>query len=320
MHMISYDKTLINNIINSGINNELSKEVMDIINNLTEMVGDPEYIKTPQFEKIYKNDKTDNSDTVNKNYNKFKKKNDSVEWNNFRNFEITDIKKKHGIGQYMDIIRKYLNKMTDKTYLISREKIIETLDLIIKIATNDELLEINDSMFNIVSNNIFFSVMYASLYKDLIQKYDFLKDKITNSLLNYKKAIIDIKYIDSIEDYDKFCENNKANENNRALLLFYVNLMKQDIIERKIIIDIINFLYGRFFKLMEEKDNKGEIEELSELLFLLIKNSYEKINECDDWNNIYSNIELISKLKSKDKPSISNKAIFKHMDILDEIN
>ena len=311
MPIIRYDKILINNIIKNNINCDLSEEVIGIIHNLEEMVSDPEYIKTPQFDKVYKSDR---------NYNKLKKKNDVTEWNNIRNFEITDIKKKEGIGQYMDIIRKYLNKITDKTYLTSREKIIETLDLIVKIATNDELIEINESMFNIVSNNIFYSVMYASLYKDLVQKYDFLKNMINSSLSNYKKAIMDIKYIDSMEDYDKFCENNKSNENNRALLLFYVNLMKEDIIERRQIIDIINFLYERFFELIEQENKKGEIEELSELLYLLIKNSYEKINNCDDWNNIYSNIELISKLKTKDKVSISNKAIFKHMDILDEFN
>jgi hypothetical protein len=315
--MIRYNKTQINNIIKNSIDSKLSEEVIEIINNLTEMVGDPEYIKTPQFEKVYKGDKGDKMD---RNYNKFKKKNDIVEWNGLRNFEITDIKKKQGIGQYMDIIRKYLNKMTDKTYLTSREKIIETLDLIIKIADDDELGEISDSIFGIVSSNIFYSVMYASLYKDLIQKFDILKYKISTSLLNYKQVILDIKYVDAIEDYDKFCENNKINENNRALLLFYVNLMKEDVIEKENIIEIICFLYERFFELIDQENKKGEIEELSELLYLLIKNSYEKINECEDWNKIYSNIEFISKLKSKDKPSISNKSIFKHMDILDEFN
>lgn len=317
MPIIRYDKTFINNILKNSINYELSEEVMANINNLTKLVSDPEYIKTPQFEKTYKSDRQEKYD---KNYNKFKKKSDSNDSTNFRNFEITDIKKREGVAQYIDIIRKYLNKITDKTYLTSREKIIETLELIVKIANNDELIETHNSIFNIISSNIFYSFMYASLYKELLDKFDFFKNYMNTNLLNYKKIIIDIKYIDSSIDYDLFCDNNKINENNRALFLFYVNLMKIDVIENIKIIEIIKYLYERFFELMDIENKKGEIEELSELLYLIIKNSYEKINNSQEWIEIYSNIELISKLKSKDKVSISNKAIFKHMDILDEFN
>jgi hypothetical protein len=309
--ILRYDKDIITNIIKNNINCKLSEEVINIINILTEKVGDPEYIKTPLFEKNERNEKS---------FNKFKKKNEFDNWNINRNFETTDIKKKQGIEQYIDIIRKYLNKMTEKTFLTSREKIIETLDLVIKIATPDELNKISDNIFNIVSGNIFYSVMYASLYQELLNKYSFLVEKFTSSISNYKEIILNIKYVDSNKDYDKFCENNKVNENNRALLLFYVNLMKEEFIEKEKILNMLSFIYEKFFELIEEDNKKGEIEEISEILYLLVKNSYEKINECNNWNNIYSNIEYISKLKSKEKVSITNKAVFKHMDILDEIN
>jgi len=314
--MIKYDKSLITKLVKNN-DYKLSEKVIDIINSLTEKVGDPDYIKTPQFEKLNKNEK---DERVEKYYNKFKKKLDADEWNIIRNFETTDFKKKEGMDQYIDIIRKYLNKMTDKTFLTSQEKIIETLDLICQIATIDELTGISDTVFNIVSSNIFYSEMYASLYKDLFTKYEFFKLRLDNNFVNYKEVIQNIKYVDSNNDYDEFCKNNKLNENNRALLLFYVNLMKKDIINKENIMGMIIYIYEIYFELMEQDNKKGEIEELSELLYILIKNSYEKLNECDDWNNIYSNIEFISKLKIKDKLSITNKAIFKHMDILDEFS
>lgn len=328
MPIIRYDKTQINNIIKNSINCELSDEVVNIIDKLTKMVGDPEYIKTPQFEKTYNSDKREYGDRRDNRdhrdhkdrYNKFKKNTDMDNFNIASSFETREIKKKEGADQYIDIIRKYLNKMTDKTYPTLKDKILETLDLLVKIAEEDELNKISETLFNIMSNNIFFSAMYANLYGDLLKKYDFMKSKMDTSLENYKQLITDIKYVDSVSDYDKFCENNKVNENNRAILLFYVNLMREEVIEKETILEIITFIYDRFFEYMEETNRKNEVEELSELLYLLIKNSHEKLIQCEAWEKINSNIEYISKLKAKDKPSISNKAIFKHMDIIDEFN
>ena len=69
-------------------------------------------------------------------------------------------------------------------------------------------------------------------------------------------------------------------------------------------------------------DNKHSIvSELSELLFIMIKHCYLKCNQpgCEKWSIIFSNLKNISELKNSDKKSITNKAIFKHMDIMDII-
>ena len=71
---------------------------------------------------------------------------------------------------------------------------------------------------------------------------------------------------------------------------------------------------------MDQKDYKPVIDELSEVLFILIVNSNNIIEKSNEWNNIIDNVKLIANLKVTDKLSLTNKSIFKHMDILDELN
>ena len=56
------------------------------------------------------------------------------------------------------------------------------------------------------------------------------------------------------------------------------------------------------------------------MLFIIIKESYDVLKKNhEEWNNIYQKIEAISEMKSNDK-GITNKTIFKQMDLLDIIN
>lgn len=324
MSIIRYNKEIINNIIKGGIKYELSQDVIDLINNLSEKVGDPTYDRTPIFDKSDKSNKFDKPEKFYKNdrgkyYNKFNKKNNDDEFN-LINFETKEIKKKEVIELYIDMIRKYLNKITDKTYASSCEKIYEILDLAITSASDDELDKISTTIFSIVSCNVFYSALYSALYGSLINKYKFFREKLDTNFSNYREIILNIKYVNSNENYDEYCENNKINDNNKALFLFYINLMKENVLTKSDIMDMISYIYEKFFELIEEDNKKGIVEELSEILYIIIKNAYEDINSCENWENIYSKIYYISKLKSKDKLSISTKTIFKHMDILDEFN
>ena len=60
-------------------------------------------------------------------------------------------------------------------------------------------------------------------------------------------------------------------------------------------------------------------------LYIIINQSKEQLcnskNVEESWDAIINNIEFISIMKSKMKeyPSITNKTIFKHMDMLEEI-
>ncbi len=65
--------------------------------------------------------------------------------------------------------------------------------------------------------------------------------------------------------------------------------------------------------------NKEIVDELSENIYIFVTNSNEDLDNEDEWDDIVSEIENVSKLQIKDCPSFTNKTKFKHMDMLDEI-
>ena len=58
------------------------------------------------------------------------------------------------------------------------------------------------------------------------------------------------------------------------------------------------------------------------MIYIVITNSYDKINTWSPENasGIYKKIKVIASLKVKNMPGITNKCIFKHMDLLDELD
>jgi hypothetical protein len=132
-----------------------------------------------------------------------------------------------------------------------------------------------------------------------------------------------IEYVDPKKNYDKFCEYTKMNDNRRAMSLFLVNLMKNNVIEKEEILEIIRNLQKLITKYIGKPDKTNEVEELNENLYIIITNSSQKIKFGVDegTENIVKDIEFITLLKPKMKeyPSITNKTIFKHMDIISEL-
>jgi hypothetical protein len=142
---------------------------------------------------------------------------------------------------------------------------------------------------------------------------------IVEYIANYKENIRDINYIDPNTDYDAFCNYNKSNDRRKSLSLFIVNLMKKGIIEKKVVVDIIIYFQDIIFQYVDLPNKTNEVEEITENLFILVPCSKSVCNDQVEWTMILDNINTISKLKSKDKQSLSSRAIFKYMDILDQL-
>jgi hypothetical protein len=95
--------------------------------------------------------------------------------------------------------------------------------------------------------------------------------------------------------------------------------MKLNVIVPQEIINIIDNLYDIVKVKMEDEGNSTIIEEIGENLFILITNGYPILSKNNDWNQINANIQDMSKIKAKSKPSISHKFYFKCLDIIDAI-
>ena len=107
--MIRYGLDFFEQCERSKMDYNVSQEVIDIINNLAQLVGAPSYVKTPNFKE--------------KNHSRNKKH--KTDWALIRNFKVTKIEKKiEGIEHDMNVLREFLNKMTDKTYEENLREII----------------------------------------------------------------------------------------------------------------------------------------------------------------------------------------------------
>jgi len=307
----SYYRTDYDRIKREGFTFILPVETIETIKKIALNVGAPEYIKTPHFEKRIHRPRVQPKEIT------------DTEWDTLRNFKTTSLEKKKGIELSIDTIRKHLNKMTDKTYDALKTHIIAEIDTIVGTGTevlSEELLvdlnKIGDSIFEIASGNSFYSHMYATFYKELMAKYDFMKIIFTNKIETDVSIFTDFNYCDPNKDYDTFCKNNKTNEKRRALGLFYVNLMLQDIIPVEKIVSMIEELQVELLSCIKKENNVNIVEEMSELIYILIIKGASKLKlQTEAWTEIAERINLVSSMKAKSQPSISNKTIFKYMDI-----
>ena len=329
-------------IKNNGFKCPISPETIAIIQALADKVGAPEYIKTPQFEKREFSDKkeygragTGTGTGGDRHREKPKKSYEFTDdgWDSVRKFKATILVKKEGMGAVIDQIRKHLNKMTEKTYETLRDNIVKEIAGITEgildnqntlAAVEDpefitEINKIGEALFTIASGNSFYSTMYARLYKELMANFTFMKTIFEVNFQKFNTLFSDFTYCDPNKDYDQFCKNNKVNEKRRALSLFYVNLMKEQLIETKAIDQILEQLQTNLLKAVTEPDQKNIVDELGEVIAIIIINGHEQLQGLadDKWETIEEFVKTVAGYKPGSFPSITNKTIFKFMDILE---
>ena len=129
-----------------------------------------------------------------------------------------------------------------------------------------------------------------------------------------------IEYVDPSENYDRFCEINKINEKRKSLASFYFNLMVNGIILKSQIIAITRNLLNNVYNFILIDNKKNEVDELTENIAIVFnKDIIEEFTEerCIDGNTVIAVITILAKCKVKEYPSLSNKTIFKCMDLVE---
>jgi hypothetical protein len=325
--ILKYTLDDINGIIFNGFDYTLSEETLEIISNLALQVGSPDYVKTPVFKKRENPMKTE---TMVKDLNKKGKKNNKnleivndEDWESIRTLQNAKAEEKSGINAQIDTIRVYLNKMSDKNYIDMRNKIIEIIDkFICENVTSEDMLHFSSTIFDIASTNRFYSKIYADLYSELLTKYEMMKDVFKENFNNFIDLFNNIEYVDPTVNYDKFCEINKINERRKSLSTFYVNLMNNGIITKTQIMIITRNLLSQINTFISVEDKKNEVDELTETISILYSKEMYEDDEGDAYElingfTISEIIEKIANSKVKDYKSLTNKSLFKFMDLID---
>jgi len=323
-----YLLTDFDNIKFGGFDYVLETNIIKIISELALQVGSPDYVKTPIFTKRENFNNITNTNINSKdNYGMKRRRGNrnnemcNNEYCESSSFQPTKIEEKSHNSKYIDNIRMNLNKLTDKNVLETKNKIIHDIDKILEEnKTKEEMNNITKTIFDIASLNRFYSEIYADLYSTLINKYEIFHELFEENLVNFMDLFNNIEYIDPSVDYDKFCKINKDNEKRKSLAAFYKNLSKKGIIQKEKIIEITQKLLSMVYTFISEENKKNEVDELMETIAILYDKSLEdEYNYIIVGNNISINefIEKISHSKVKDYKSLTNKTIFKCMDLID---
>jgi len=324
---LRYSLEQFENIIFNGFDYQVPDETIQIISNLAMQVGSPNYDRTPVFKKRENLMKAVPIATVQKDSGK-KRRGKATEilndddWDSIRSFQTTKIEAKTGIEGDFDSIRSFINKMSDKNYIDMRNKIIEVIDKIVSENSETNLSNIGTNIFEVASSNRYYSKIYADLYTDLSEKYNFIREKYQENLKQFISLFSNIEYVDPNENYDRFCEINKINEKRKSLATFYINLMNNGIISKTEIMQITRNLLADVYKFISLENKKNEVEELTETVALLYKKELYEDDEGHEYEQIegYTISEIIERIansKVKDYKSLTNKALFKFMDLID---
>ena len=229
-------------------------------------------------------------------------------------FKATVIGKKDGS---MPEIRACLNKLSEKNYETNKPILLE----LIRKEDPSQLEVIANNIFDIASTNKFFSEIYSKLYKELLKEFDIFGDILQQFVTKFTDTMCNIVYVDPDKNYDDFCAYNKKNDARKATSMFITNLVKKDVLSVQILADIIIRIQTIMNEYMESANRTNEVEEITENLFLLITPNCAQLHgeTADQWTNVLANIQRISQCKAKDHASLTSRAIFKHLDMLDSV-
>ncbi len=328
-------------IFSQDFKSNLTTDVIKIISNLNkEFINSgstPE--QKPFFLKKntdYKNNtKTDNNSTFhsnimlkNKAMNKeICKEADSETWFQPK-LKITKIEKKEGTELIMNEIKISLNKLSNKNFETQKKTIIELINKMLNESNEKEadIKKTSKMIFDIASSNKFYSYLYAELYEILSSEFSEFKLEIYDIMKNHKMIFEKMAFVENNgegEDYDCFCETNKKNDIIRAMTTFILNLNKKDMIHNDDIIEFIIFLQNLVLKYSQEENKTSEIDEITENIYILIKEHDAKLEKNILWEQtVIHNVYKIAQLK-KNEPlttkSLSSRSVFKYMDIIDKI-
>ena len=345
-----------------GFDIKLPDETLALIMDLAQQVGSPTYIKTPVFNKV---DRSTLSSSSNLNQgtdpftsvtdHKRKRRNNrgmeqinDEDWHQIRHFQATQIEKKEGLDCEIDKLRSFLNKMTEKNYENQKQNIVDILTRLLEgLASHEEMMKVGNAIFEIASNNRFYSKLYADLYTGLIRDFEVMKSIFEANLESFMELFKKIEHANADENYDDYCRVNRDNERRKSLSSFFVNLALNGIIPKEKMVLLTKDLLHSVVVSISLENKKCEVDEMIENISILYNKAWFKRSEpsepikrsdklceqdklcdklCDkdkqsdsddEEDEIIKQITTLAYCKSKNYPSLSNKSIFKCMDMIE---
>ncbi len=333
MSTLYYTISDFENIFNAGIDYILPENVKNTFSYLMKELkiteySPPNYNKTTHDATHSRHHASSHGENTKYNDRRKSKQNgkeiSNEDWEALTSFKSTKISVSEGIDKRINEIRVLLNKMSNKNYDTQKEHVLESINEFMKLdpypEKEQDFTKIANTIYDIISVNKFLSELYADLYNTLYNHYDIFKTVLYNKIHNYYESIDKINYADPNKDYDKYCEYVKINDNRKSNAIFFLNLHKKGTISLDKIFNILEFLLKKSILYIDMENKGNELEEITENVFIFAKIGQTSENNPVWENTIYPMIIDISKMKVKEHISLSNRVVFKYMDIIDLID
>jgi hypothetical protein len=175
-------------------------------------------------------------------------------------------------------------------------------------------------LFDIASTNKFYSEIYAKLYKELIETHTVFRYLLVDLVEIFMELDNIPVYIDPDTDYDGFCAYSKACEIRKSTSTFLVNCLKLNVIDSHRVMDVI----CKFIQYVEDKRSlvgfSKCIEEIVENIYIIATMCKPELERIDKWTKfVIPTVNKIISEKSTSFSSMSNRAVFKLMDLIEKM-
>ena len=285
---------------------ESDADINNIISKLVELLNVNIQIKP----KTMKRDKNRNA-------------NDS-QWLKKEPFKATVIEKSAGIEELLDNLRGVLNKLTTNNLAQHQENIVKIINEIIsddiEEQDEDKYTKIMNCFFKIVINNRFYSEVYVELFIFILDNFILFEEYRNYFVDQYKDLMNDFTYADPNDDYNKYCEINKLNENRKAILTFIIYSIKKELYSFDIINDILDYYFDKIGSTKQQLSAVQINEEIIENVFVIYSDGKDiLLNEVSRYALI-SKVKDLTTIKLSANKGFSNRMKFKCMDIMDLYN
>lgn len=303
-----YDLDAIYNIMRNH-NFELSNDIIDKIQTIGNSIT-PLFIEKKDFGRNRK-----------KNTNQRQNDSNIDAWQDIKSKSNVIWKEKADtVEEWISEVRFALNKLSTSNYETLKTNICINIKKSINSENSSEnLKKISNSIFTIASTNQFFSGIYAKIYKECMNMDNIFEEILLQYVQQYVQEVKESSYIDPDVDYEKYCNFTKENEKRKSLAIFIVNLMKEKSISVMRVLNLIVAFQTIVTEYVELEDKIHEVDEITDILYLFLKEGKEVYNKCKGewiWKFVIKqNIENLATIGKFEKPSLSIRSIFKTKDM-----
>lgn len=213
------------------------------------------------------------------------------------------------LDKIIGTLRTNFNKLSDKTFDKLSENIISTIK-----NYNDNVFfkDVSNLVFHIVSQNNLNCKLFSRMYVKLCETNNHFNTILVDEVNMYCSSFDKIIYISPNEDYDKYCEYVKINDNKISMSLFFLECFRQKLLDSSIITELIKNTIELFKRHISHKDNTNVCEGIINNIYVLLKGLY-----MIEQNKVSHLIDELVKYDFKTYSSYNNKIRFKIMDIND---